>query len=103
MISPGGSRWTNRIRTWPKKPVFKNGLVFLSPDRRKRDIGAAVSRTDDSDLAKNAEYHATKQVQEQNETRIAELEDKLARAEVIDISKLSGDTVKFGATGSLAI
>ena len=61
----------------------------------------AEARTDDSDLAKNAEYHATKQVQEQNESRIAELEDKLARAEVIDISKLSGDTVKFGATVTL--
>ena len=61
----------------------------------------AEARTDDSDLAKNAEYHATKQVQEQNESRIAELEEKLARAEVIDISKLSGDTVKFGATVTL--
>ncbi len=39
----------------------------------------AEARTDDSDLAKNAEYHATKQVQEQNESRIAELEEKLAR------------------------
>jgi hypothetical protein len=44
----------------------------------------AEARTDDSDLAKNAEYHATKQVQEQNETRIAELEDKLARADCVE-------------------
>jgi transcription elongation factor GreA len=51
--------------------------------------------------SKNAEYHAAKEVQEQNETRIIELEDKLARAEVIDISKLSGDTIKFGATVTL--
>jgi Primase C terminal 2 (PriCT-2) len=43
LISPGGSRWTNRILTWPKKPVFKNGLVFLSPDRRKRDIGVGAT------------------------------------------------------------
>ena len=56
---------------------------------------------DDSNLAENPEYQAVKSEQEINEARIAELEDKLARAEVIDVSKLSGDTVKFGATVSL--
>ena len=50
------------------------------------------------DLSENAEYHAAKEQQAHNEGRIAELEDKLARSEVIDVSKLSGDTVKFGAT-----
>jgi transcription elongation factor GreA len=53
---------------------------------------------DDSNLAENSEYQAAKTEQEINEGRIAELEDKLARAEVIDVSKLSGDTIKFGAT-----
>jgi transcription elongation factor GreA len=56
---------------------------------------------DDSNLAENSEYHAAKTEQEINEARIAELEDKLARAEVIDLSKLSGDTIKFGATVTL--
>ena len=56
---------------------------------------------DDSNLAENSEYQAAKAEQEINEARIAELEDKLARAEVIDVSKLSGDTIKFGATVSL--
>ena len=56
---------------------------------------------DDSNLAENAEYQAAKSAQEINEARIAELEDKLARAEVIDVSKLSGDTIKFGATVTL--
>src|SRR5918998_160133 len=49
------------------------------------------------DLSENAEYHSAKEAQSLNEGRIAELEDKLSRAEVIDVSKLSGDTVKFGA------
>src|SRR5215831_1140042 len=53
---------------------------------------------DDSNLAENSEYQAAKVDQEMNDARIAELEDKLARAEIIDVSKLSGDTVKFGAT-----
>jgi transcription elongation factor GreA len=59
------------------------------------------ARTDDSDLSENAEYHAAMEAQAQNEARIAELEDKLARAEVIDVSKLSGSTIKFGATVTL--
>ena len=56
---------------------------------------------DDSNLAENSEYQAAKTEQELNEARIAELEDKLARAEVIDLSKLSGDTITFGATVTL--
>ena len=56
---------------------------------------------DNSNLAENSSYHAAKAEQEINEARIAELEDKLARAEVIDVSKLSGDTIKFGATVTL--
>src|SRR6201998_1519339 len=56
---------------------------------------------DDTNLAENSEYQAAKTEQEINDARIAEIEDKLARAEVIDVSKLSGDTVKFGATGTL--
>lgn len=53
------------------------------------------------DLSENAEYHAAKEAQSLNEGRVAELEDKLSRAEVIDVSKLSGSTVKFGATVTL--
>jgi transcription elongation factor GreA len=53
---------------------------------------------DDSNLAENPEYQAAKAEQEMNEASIAELEDKLARAEIIAVSKLFGDTIKFGAT-----
>src|SRR5215831_9763642 len=56
---------------------------------------------DDSNLAENSEYQAAKTEQEINEARIGELEDKFARAEVIDVSKLSGDIIKFGATVTL--
>ena len=56
---------------------------------------------DDSNLAENSEYHAAQADQLMNEARIVELEDRLARAEVIDVSKLSGDTIKFGATVTL--
>src|SRR5260370_226735 len=56
---------------------------------------------DDSNLAENSEYQTAKTEQEINEARIAELEDKLARSEVIDVSKLSGDTITFGATVTL--
>jgi len=53
---------------------------------------------DDVNLTENSEYQAAVADQAANESRIAELEDKLARAEVIDISKQSGDAVRFGAT-----
>src|SRR5262245_52665020 len=56
---------------------------------------------DDTNLAENSDYQIAKAEQQTNEARIVELEDKLARAEVIDVSKLSGDTVKFGATVTL--
>ena len=53
------------------------------------------------DLSENAEYHSAKEAQSHNEGRIVELEDLLQRAEVIDVSKLTGNTVKFGATVTL--
>lgn len=60
-----------------------------------RDIGVA---RDHGDLSENAEYHAAKERQGFIEARIKDLEDKLARAEIIDPSKLSGSRVAFGAT-----
>lgn len=54
------------------------------------------------DLSENAEYHAAKERQAFIEGRVMDLEDKLSRAEVIDVTKLSGKTVKFGATVTLS-
>jgi transcription elongation factor GreA len=68
---------------------------------RPRIIQQITDARSHGDLSENAEYHAAKELQSHNEGRIAELEDKLARAEVIDVSKLSGDTIKFGATVTL--
>ena len=70
-------------------------------EERPRIIEAISEARGHGDLSENAEYHAAKESQSLNEGRIAELEDKLARAEVIDVSKLSGDTIKFGATVTL--
>src|SRR6202000_3122940 len=68
---------------------------------RPRIIEHIAEARSHGDLSENAEYNAAKEEQSHNEGRIAELEDKLARADIIDISKLSGDTVKFGATVTL--
>ncbi len=76
-------------------------LKRLTSQERPRIIQAISDARSHGDLSENAEYHAAKEAQSLNEGRIAELEDKLSRAEVIDVSKLSGDTVKFGATVSL--
>ena len=65
---------------------------------RPRIIQAIAEARAHGDLSENAEYHAAKEMQSLNEGRIAELGDKLARAEVIDVTKLAGSTVKFGAT-----
>jgi transcription elongation factor GreA len=70
----------------------------LKHDDRPRIIEAISTARDLGDLSENAEYHAAREQQSFVEGRILELEDKMARAEVIDIGKLSGDTVKFGAT-----
>ena len=70
-------------------------------EERPRIIQAIAEARSHGDLSENAEYHAAKESQSHNEGRIAELEDKLSRAEVIDITKLSGNSVKFGATVTL--
>jgi transcription elongation factor GreA len=65
---------------------------------RPRIVQAISEARAHGDLSENAEYHSAKEAQSHNEGRIVELEDLLQRAEVIDVSKLSGATVKFGAT-----
>ena len=81
--------------------VLETELKHRQQVERPRIIQQITDARTHGDLSENAEYHAAKESQSLNEGRIAELEDKLARAEVIDVSKLSGDTIKFGATVTL--
>ena len=76
-------------------------LKMRQQEERPRIIAAIAEARAHGDLSENAEYHAAKEAQSHNEGRVAELEDRLSRADVIDVSKLSGDTVKFGATITL--
>src|ERR1700736_3203288 len=76
-------------------------FIRVQQVERARIIEAIAEARSHGDLSENAEYHSAKEAQSHNEGRIAELEDKLQRAEVIDVSKLSGSTVKFGATVTL--
>ncbi|MBI4920368.1 MAG: transcription elongation factor GreA [Devosia nanyangense] len=88
-----------------KIPMTPAGHAALSEEYRQRTsegrpkIVAAISEARaHGDLSENAEYHAAKEQQSLNEGRIQELETLLALADIIDVSKLSGSTVKFGAT-----
>jgi transcription elongation factor GreA len=81
--------------------VLEDELKHRQQVERPRIIQQITDARTHGDLSENAEYHAAKEMQSHNEGAIAELEDKLARAEVIDVSKLSGDTIKFGATVTL--
>ena len=73
-------------------------LKRLKTQERPSVIAAIAEARSHGDLSENAEYHAAKDQQGWIEGRIAEIEDKMARAQVIDVSKLSGKQVKFGAT-----
>ena len=77
--------------------AMQDEVKVLKQEERPRIIRAIEEARAHGDLSENAEYHAAKEAQGWNETRISELEDKLARAEVINPSSLSGSTVKFGA------
>jgi transcription elongation factor GreA len=76
-------------------------LKRLKTQERPTVIQAIAEARAHGDLSENAEYHAAKERQAFIETRLAEIEDKIARAQIIDVSKLSGKAVKFGATVQL--
>jgi transcription elongation factor GreA len=91
-----------------KLPMTFVGFTRLQEELRRLKavdrpavIRALAEARDHGDLSENAEYHAARERQSFIEGRLAELEDKIARADVIDVSKLSGKQVKFGATVTL--
>ena len=81
--------------------VLDEELRRLKTQERPSVIAAIGEARQHGDLSENAEYHAAKDRQGWIEGRIAEIEDKIARAQIIDVSKLSGKQVKFGATISV--
>ncbi len=91
-----------------KVPITVKGFADLEVELKQRQqvdrqrIIQAISEARAlGDLSENAEYHAAKEAQSHNEGRILELESMISRADVIDVTKLSGDTIKFGATVKL--
>ena len=92
-----------------RMPITKSGLDRLKEELKRlkaverprivREIAEARSH---GDLSENAEYHAAKDKQSHLEGRIVQVEDWIARSEVIDVSKLKGEKVVFGATVTLA-
>ena len=92
-----------------KVPMTKRGYVKLQEEvkqlrnvERPAIIQAIATAREHGDLSENAEYHAAKEKQSFIEGRVREIEDKISRAQVIDIKELTGDDIKFGATVLLA-
>ncbi len=91
-----------------KVPMTAGGYAALTDELKRRQsedrpriIEHIAEARSHGDLSENAEYHAAKEAQSLNEGRIMELESLIGRADIIDVSKLGGDTIKFGATVTL--
>ena len=87
--------------TAPGFDRLEEELKQLKSVERPAIIRAIAEAREHGDISENAEYHAARERQSFIEGRVLELEDKISRAEVIDVSKLSGKQVKFGATVSV--
>ncbi len=99
----------SEVLAMEKIPMTLEGLGRLEEERKRlmseerpRIIRAIAEAREHGDLKENAEYHAARERQSFIEGRLAELDDLISRAEVIDTTKLSGDVVRFGATVLLA-
>jgi transcription elongation factor GreA len=104
---PGTKKGMLHVATVEKIPMLAEGQAKLQAelralkDERPQIVDAIEEARAHGDLSENAEYHAAKERQGQVEASIADLEDKLSRAHVIDPTTLSGDKIVFGATVTL--
>jgi len=90
---------TDKIPMTPEgHAALEKEAKFLKTVERPRIIKAIAEAREHGDLSENAEYHAAKEQQGITEARVKELDDTLSRAQVIDVTKMQGDTIKFGAT-----
>lgn len=80
---------------------LRKELAYLKGEKRRQIIAAIEEARAHGDLSENAEYHAAKEEQGLNEARIAEMEDRLARAHIIDPASIDTDRIVFGATVDL--
>lgn len=108
MASAHRSFFYNWDGTMEKVPMTAGGFAALEVELKQRQqverpriIQAIAEARALGDLSENAEYHAAKEAQSLNEGRVMELESLIGRADIIDVSKLGGDTIKFGATVTL--
>ncbi|MFA9201766.1 MAG: transcription elongation factor GreA [Cypionkella sp.] len=95
------------MATMEKVPMLAEGYERIAADlkalraERPQIVDAIEEARAHGDLSENAEYHAAKERQGQIEAQIAELEDRMSRAQIIDPASLSGDRIVFGATVTL--
>jgi transcription elongation factor GreA len=108
VLASGQAEWETLAMSMERVPMTTEGfkvleaeLHRLKAEERPRIIQAIAEARAHGDLSENAEYHAAKEAQGMNESRVADLEDKLSRADVVDTAKLSGTSIKFGATVTL--
>lgn len=97
-----GDEMTNVPMTTGGYERLQKELRTLKVEQRPAIIRALAEAREHGDLSENAEYHAARERQSFIEGRIAEIEDKMSRTQIIDVSKLKGRDIKFGATVTLA-
>jgi len=81
--------------------TLKKTVAYLKGEKRHQIVAAIETARAHGDLSENAEYHAAKEEQGMNEARVSNMEDKLARAHIIDPSTITEEKVVFGATVAL--
>ncbi len=98
MMTGKGNKMNSVPMTAAGLARIKEELANRKSVERQNIVRAIAEARKHGDLSENAEYHAAKEAQGMNEAKIKDLEHKVSRAQIIEITELSGDTVMFGAT-----